>query len=62
MDARLVGLSKDDVKVFLEELQRVYREYLKGKQFKTRDDLVILDNLARLISQLKRTLWEMEES
>lgn len=52
-------MSKEDVKAFLEELQRVYREYLRMREHKTRDDLILLNNLARSISQLKRTLQEM---
>lgn len=57
-----VKMSKEDVKAFLEELQRVYREYLRGKEHKTRDDLIILNNLAKTISQLRKTLREMGES
>ncbi|MBS7287375.1 MAG: hypothetical protein KIH01_01140 [Candidatus Freyarchaeota archaeon] len=56
---RLVGMSKEDVKAFLEELQMVYREYFRMREHKTRDDLIILNNLARFISQLKRILQEM---
>ncbi len=56
------GMSKADLRTFLEELQRVYREYFNMKVHKTRDDLTILNNLARSISQLKKALQEMGES
>jgi len=55
-------MSKADLRTFLEELQRVYREYFNMKVHKTRDDLTILNNLARSISQLKKALQEMGES
>lgn len=57
-----MGMSKEDVRTFLEELKRVYREYLKLRGHKTRDDLVILNNLAGFISQLRRVLQEMGEN
>ncbi|MBS7248375.1 MAG: hypothetical protein QXW47_10400 [Candidatus Jordarchaeales archaeon] len=56
------GMSKEDVRAILEELQRVYKEYLRLREHKTRDDLVILNNLASFIIQLRRTLQEMGEN
>ncbi|MEM2573935.1 MAG: hypothetical protein QXF77_05930 [Candidatus Jordarchaeales archaeon] len=56
------GMSKEDVRAILEELQRVYKEYLRLREHKTRDDLVILNNLASFIIHLRRTLQEMGEN
>ncbi|MHA1606734.1 MAG: hypothetical protein ACTSWP_04225 [Candidatus Freyarchaeota archaeon] len=58
MKVEAEGLANDDVKAFLRELQRVYREYFKRREHKTTNDLIILNNLAGSIRKLR---WMLQE-